>query len=240
MGASVPRRGPRLNADDQVARGAGASGYVARVTEQPGYDALAAVYDDTFPTGYGSQVERSAVDMFADAVGALDRRGPVVDVGCGTGHQTHDLSSRGFDVVGVDPSQGMLERARQRFPAVTLVQDDALLVRVQAETFAGIVARYSLIHVPPDRLPAVLSAWVSRLQPGGPVLTAFQALDAEDPADVRGFDHAVAPAWRWRPDAMSSALADAGLTECWRLVTAARGGYHRFPECHLMHSLGTQ
>jgi hypothetical protein len=68
------------------------------------------------------------------------------------------------------------------------------------------------------------------------VLIAFQAVDADGPADVEEFDHAVAPAWRWKPDAMATALASVGLTERWRLITRPSEGYHRFPECHLLHA----
>jgi SAM-dependent methyltransferase len=37
----------------------------------------------------------------------------VADVGCGTGISTRLLAERGLDVVGVDPSEPMLDRARQ-------------------------------------------------------------------------------------------------------------------------------
>ncbi|WP_205471991.1 class I SAM-dependent methyltransferase [Nocardioides sp. SYSU D00038] len=94
------------------------------MTAQPGYDALAGLYDETFPTAYGSETERAAVDLFATALREVPDRGPVVDVGCGTGHQAHDLAARGFRVVGTDPSAGMLERARRRFPDLALVQGD--------------------------------------------------------------------------------------------------------------------
>jgi SAM-dependent methyltransferase len=209
------------------------------VTEQPGYDALAELYDQTFASGSASQVERSAIDLFADALSGLDPRGPVVDVGCGTGHQAHDLAGRGFHVIGADPSGGMLERARLRFPELELVQDDALLGRVGVDTFSGVLARYSLIHVPPDDLAGVLSAWADRLQPGGVVLTAFQALPPDAAAEVEEFDHTVARAWRWKPDAVAAALAHAGFTERWRLIAQPGEGYHRFPECHLLHTLST-
>lgn len=205
------------------------------MTDQPGYDALADVYDRTFPDGYSSDEERAAVDRFAAALAGCGASGPVVDVGCGTGHQAHDLSTRGFDVIGVDPSTEMLAHARRRFPDLTLMQDDARLGSVSAAQLAGILARYSLIHVPPDQLGDVLSAWAARLATGGVVMTAFQALDTDAVLDVEEFDHAVAPAWRWRPDAMSAMLADVGLTERWRSVTPPAEGFRRFPECHLLH-----
>jgi SAM-dependent methyltransferase len=206
------------------------------VTEQPGYDALAELYDQTFPTGYSSETERHAIALFVDALGQVEPLGPVVDVGCGTGHHAHELASRGVWVIGTDPSSAMLGRARQRFPALELVQGDAFLGDVAAPVLAGVLARYSLIHVPPDQVAAVLASWAGRLQPGAVVLTAFQALDHGGPADVAEFDHRVARAWRWKPDAMSGALAAAGLDERWRLVTRP-DGLHRFPECHLLHAV---
>ena len=206
------------------------------MTDQPGYDALAELYDQTFPSPYDTPVERSTIDLFAAALSDLDPRGPVVDVGCGTGHQSHDLTTRGFQVIGVDPSHGMLERARRRFPSLELVQDDAFLHGVTAHALSGVLARFSLIHVPPDLLEAVLSTWSGRLQPGGVVLVAFQALAPDGPLDVEVFDHAVAPAWRWKPDAMARAVASAGMIERWRLVTQPGTGHHRFPECHLLAS----
>ena len=206
------------------------------MTEQPGYDTLAELYDQTFPTAYSSGAERSAVDLFADEVRTAGAHGPIVDVGCGTGHQSQDLASRGFRVIGVDPSGQMLHRARRRFPDLPLVQDDAHLRALDgAGRFSGVLARYSLIHVPPDQLSEVLSSWAARLSLGGVVLVAFQALHTHEPGDVQEFDHAVARAWRWNPDAMASALAHAGLTERWRLITQPTQNFHRFPECHLLH-----
>lgn len=38
----------------------------------------------------------------------------VADLGCGTGISTRLLSERALDVVGIDPNEGMLERARAR------------------------------------------------------------------------------------------------------------------------------
>lgn len=205
------------------------------MTEQPGYDALADVYDQTFPDGYSSDDERAAVDRFAAALADAGVSGPVVDIGCGTGHQTNDLSTKGFDVIGVDPSAEMLAHACRRFPSLTFVQDDARLGATGTSPLAGILARYSLIHVPPDQLADVFAAWAARLGPDGVMMTAFQALDVDAAHDVEEFDHVVAPAWRWRPDAMSAMLADIGLTERWRTISPPADGFRRFPECHLLH-----
>jgi trans-aconitate methyltransferase len=211
---------------------------VTGMTAQPGYDALAAAYDEAFPAGFGSARERHAVALLADELLATGLVGPVLDVGCGTGHIAHDLSSRGLDVVGVDPSAAMLSMARGRYPTLRWRHDDAALGRLPHDhpSAAGIVARFSLIHAEPASVPGILARWVELLQPGALVMVAFQCSD-EGEWPWREFDHRVARAWRWHPDAMSEAMTAAGLSERWRLVVQPSGGHHRFAECHLLHGL---
>jgi ubiquinone/menaquinone biosynthesis C-methylase UbiE len=213
---------------------AAARGTIGVVTTQPGYDELAQLYDETFPDGYSSSLERRAVAAFADEVLASDLAGPVVDVGCGTGHVTHDLASAGLEVVGVDPSPGMLEIARRSHPDICYVEGDASLAALDDDRpLAGVLARYSLIHVPPAEIPDVVGRWVRRLQPGARVMVALQCSDDVPAAE---FDHRVARAWRWHPDAMSEVLASVGLNERWRIVSRP-DALHRFAECHLLHEL---
>jgi SAM-dependent methyltransferase len=46
------------------------------------------------------------------ATAALGPRAAVADVGCGTGISARLFADRGFDVIGIDPNEAMLERAR--------------------------------------------------------------------------------------------------------------------------------
>jgi SAM-dependent methyltransferase len=50
----------------------------------------------------------------------------LLDLGCGTGEHARFFAERGFEVVGVDQSEAMLEKAREsvRHPAVTFVQGE--------------------------------------------------------------------------------------------------------------------
>jgi len=206
---------------------------------QPGYDEMASAYDEAFPTGYASAVERHAIALFADDLVAAGLSGTVVDVGCGTGHITHDLSARGLDVVGLDPSAAMLTLAQRRYPEIRWRLGDASLGELPGDhrRLAGILARFSLIHVEPETVPGILSIWAARMQQGAHVMVAFQC--SEDPdRPVREFDHRVARAWRWHPDVMAATLAGAGLSERWRLVTQPDDSY-RFAMCHLVCHLTT-
>ena len=203
---------------------------------QPGYDRLAAQYERAFPEPFRTPLERHAVAAFAEQVRASGPSGPVVDVGCGTGHVTAELAASGVPVLGVDPSEAMLGIARTAHPQLRFVQATADPVTWQDalgedEAPSAVLARFSLIHVAPDRVPGVVRSWAQLLPVGGAVMVAFQAVDGG--RAVVSFDHAVAPAWRWHPDVMADHLFRAGFTERWRTV-ARPDAEHRFPECHLL------
>lgn len=199
----------------------------------PGYDALADLYDRRFPGPWERPLDRHSVDAFADA---LPRGATILDLGCGTGHVTVELSFRGFRTIGVDPSARMLQIARKRYPSRTWIPGDAHFpadspaVRA-AGPVAGILARFSLIHVPPHEMPGVLASWAEHTAPGCTVLLVFQCLLEED-RDVEEFPHVVAPAWRWNPSALARALDEVGFAEAWRVIVCPDEG-HPYPECHL-------
>ncbi|MGV9748069.1 class I SAM-dependent DNA methyltransferase [Rhodococcus zopfii] len=202
--------------------------------DQPGYDAIADLYADTFPATYTTSLERAVVAAFAELVHDSPVDGVVLDVGCGVGHVAADLVNRGFDVIGVDPSGEMLRVARGLYPALRVEQDDARLgtVDLGGRRIAGIIARYSLIHIPPNEIPDVLAGWASRTEPGAVLAVAAQSTD--DAGAVTEFDHAVAPAWRWHPDRLAEALTTAGFDEIWRTVSRPGSGFQRFPEVHVV------
>ncbi|MGV9673154.1 class I SAM-dependent DNA methyltransferase [Gordonia sp. NPDC003504] len=195
---------------------------------QPGYDALADVYATRFPTAYASPLERHAISMFIDEL--PESGAHVVDVGCGTGHVASDLNDHGVDVRGVDPSEQMLAHARRAYPHLRFDLGDAWLGDVDLHATAGIISRFSLIHLPPGDVHAVLDDWHRRLPAGAILLVAMQS---SDEAGVHEFDHAVAPAWRWHPDALTDSAATAGFTESWRLVSRPDLD-NRFPHVHLL------
>lgn len=114
-------------------------------------------------------VERSVLSLFADVV-----RGPVLDVGCGTGFATGELVRLGVEVSGLDLSPGMLEVARRRLPDVTFEVGSMLALPHADGEFGGVVSWYSTIHVPDPDLPAALAELARVLRPGGHLLLGFQ------------------------------------------------------------------
>lgn len=85
------------------------------------YGKFAELYDAlTFDVNYSEAAER--VDcIFA---GEADKPKLVLDLACGTGALSEQLLSRGYDVIGVDASDAMLNIARQKCPSALLLLQD--------------------------------------------------------------------------------------------------------------------
>jgi len=74
------------------------------------YDAWSEWYDVFYSTAGDEDVE-----FYVDLAQAS--RGPVLEIGCGTGRVSLPIASAGIDVVGVDFSTSMLAKARERAAA---------------------------------------------------------------------------------------------------------------------------
>ncbi|MEH1767285.1 MAG: class I SAM-dependent methyltransferase [Nostoc sp.] len=56
----------------------------------------------------------------------------IFDLGCGSGQIAQRLLKRGYRVTGLDPSEGMLQRARENAPDGEFILDDARLFKLNA------------------------------------------------------------------------------------------------------------
>lgn len=141
---------------------------------------------------------------------ASNHPGVVADVGCGPGHVVNHLRDLGVAAVGYDISPGQIEQARLAFPQHDFHEGDLTSLAVPDSSLGGIVSRYSLIHVQPDRLAEIFTRWIRSLEPGAPVLVSFFAAPT---AEEHGspFDHAVVTAYAWYPETLLRHLTDAGF-----------------------------
>jgi SAM-dependent methyltransferase len=116
--------------------------------------------------------ERAVLALFADLVRGRGG-GPVADVGCGTGRVTAHLCGLGLDALGIDLSPGMLEVARRDHPGVRFDLGSMTRLDLPEAAVAGLVAWYSLIHVPDEEIGTVLAHFQRVLRPGAPLLIGF-------------------------------------------------------------------
>jgi SAM-dependent methyltransferase len=137
-----------------------------------GYDRVAGEYAEHFRDELAQKpFDRKMLDWLAEKVGGL---GVICDMGCGPGQVARYLFDQGARVCGVDLSPGMVERAQRLHPGIPFRQGDMLaLSGIADNSYGGVAAFYSVIHVPRTALPQALEELKRVLCPGGVLLLAF-------------------------------------------------------------------
>jgi len=147
------------------------------------YDVAAEHYAATFAAELdGKPFDRDLLDRYA---AELAGRGEVWDVGCGAaGHVTRYLADRGVAASGADISPGSVAVARRCQPGLTFRVADMCGLPAGAASLAGIVAFYSIIHLPRPRIPVTLAEFRRVLAPGGALLAAVHGGVGETGSDA--------------------------------------------------------
>lgn len=148
-----------------------------------------------------SDADRGLVGGWADAT-----TGRLLDAGSGPGHWTGFLHDRGHDVVGIDLSEQFVAHAREQHPQIDFLHGSFDKLPLPEASLGGILAWYSLIHTPPEELPAILAEFARVLAPGGSLLIGFFDGPPREP-----FAHAVTTAYFWTTDALTEMLESAGF-----------------------------
>ncbi|MFD2589164.1 class I SAM-dependent methyltransferase [Croceitalea marina] len=72
--------------------------------------------------------------------------GIYLDIGCGTGNYTKEFQKRGFNFIGIDPSEKMLEKARFENNLVDWRLGSAENTRLQSNSVDGIIGSLTIHH----------------------------------------------------------------------------------------------
>jgi predicted TPR repeat methyltransferase len=129
------------------------------------YSRLAGVYDEIVIDPCHDRWASFLHEVWsADPVGVRS----VLDLCCGTGLLAAELIARGYGVVGVDASEAMLTRARQRLgPEVVLTRMALPDLKVDGVFDAAVCTFDGLNYLTPDELRLTMSAVAHRLRPAG-------------------------------------------------------------------------
>ncbi len=71
----------------------------------------------------------------------------ILDLGCGTADLTHEIAAAGASVIGIDSSSSMLQKAREKYPGLTLEVMDARTMQF-SEPFNAVFSNAVLHWIP--------------------------------------------------------------------------------------------
>jgi ubiquinone/menaquinone biosynthesis C-methylase UbiE len=128
---------------------------------EKGYDKIAEEY----------LADRQAFDHVKELeefASLLPKNAKVLDVGCGAGIPVAKfLVKSGFEVVGIDFSEKMLRLARKNMPQTTFIRKDMTRLDFADNSFDGLTAFYSIIHVPREKHSLLFKSFNRILKPNG-------------------------------------------------------------------------
>lgn len=109
----------------------------------------------------------------------------ILDLGCGSGRDSVWFIDQGFEVTAIDASREMINHCR------LLIGDRAILADLEefetTEKYDGIWACASLLHIPRERLSAVISRYFNMLKTGGHIFMSFKNRQQDYKKDGRIF-----------------------------------------------------
>ena len=105
----------------------------------------------------------------------------IADIGCGTGHQTSVLSSKGLKVIGIDISPSMIKQAKENYPDLNFRVGDAMdNALFKMNSLTHIVCLYFTIYYFKDKRH-FFDNCMDWLMPGGTLIVHIVDRESFDP-----------------------------------------------------------
>ena len=110
----------------------------------------------------------------------------VLDVGCGPGWESASFANRGYETVGIDLTPAFLKMAREESPDTSFARMDMRQLGLQRNTFDGVWACASFLHVPRRNAPSALAEFHRVVKERGIVHLSVKRGNGEESSSVYG------------------------------------------------------
>ncbi|KAK4499476.1 hypothetical protein PRZ48_009991 [Zasmidium cellare] len=145
---------------------------------QDGYDKMAEKYDD-----WTREEPRFRKHYTEILIKNLPANATVLEIGCGAGAPVLEMfANSGAKVLANDISTAMIELAKKRCPDATFMPGDMTALDIAPSSLHAVAAFFSIIHLPREEQPGMLSKIHGWLADGG--MTAF-TLACMDASEIR-------------------------------------------------------
>lgn len=110
----------------------------------------------------------------------IEKGKTILDVGCGAGKPVDEyLVNQGFIVEGIDISPKMIKLARKNVPSASYKIKDMSELEKKEYCVEGIVAFYSIFHIPKEQHQDIFNKFASFMPNGGTILITMGSSEWE-------------------------------------------------------------
>lgn len=107
--------------------------------------------------------------------------GVCADVGCGIGRDSAWLSGRGYPVIGIDASEGMLQQAKGYYSNIHFVRDSLPQLEKQADSsFVNVLCSAVIMHLPDNQIGCAVTNLVRITTVDGVLIFSFRGTNNKD------------------------------------------------------------
>jgi SAM-dependent methyltransferase len=116
----------------------------------------------------------------------------ILDIGCGVGKELNFLLSKGYDAIGIDPCEKLIEIGAEFYPKIKgrVFVDNIPELRSIKQDFDGIICSSVLMHIPSIQLFDVVLSIKEHLKPNGNFLFSipnnYPIFDLKESRDASG------------------------------------------------------
>ena len=144
------------------------------------YDRYAPLYWEK----YGLYSNRTHHEFIHEFLSLFPQNSLLLDAACGAGRYIPFLLEQGHSILGIDQSQGMLARAKDKFPAVRF-EKVGLQEMAYQQVFDGAICMDAMENLPPEDWPLVLSNFHQALKPHGYLYFTAETIENADESEIK-------------------------------------------------------
>jgi ubiquinone/menaquinone biosynthesis C-methylase UbiE len=141
----------------------------------------------------------------------LPKGAKILDAGCGPGRDSLTLKEEGCEVVGIDITPEMIELAKESAPKQEFLAKDMRKTGFKDESFDGIWANASVIHLPKQQMPGLLKEFSRILKPSGILFVSVLKGEGEKSHAMKYFYEGELPVSFYDKDEFSIELERSGF-----------------------------
>jgi 2-polyprenyl-3-methyl-5-hydroxy-6-metoxy-1,4-benzoquinol methylase len=142
-------------------------------------------YQDNARSFYSATVEIDMSAIYQKFLPLMPKGGSILDAGCGSGRDSLHFKSEGYETAAMDPSAALCKLASN------LLGQDVYCLGFEdiawQNHFDGVWTCASLLHVPKQQLPSVMTRLAKSLKAGGVMYASFKYGDSERVKGGRAF-----------------------------------------------------